>query len=416
MNELNADRLRRLTLFLWAAIGGLFLLGVMIWVAVQIRIIWMPLAFAGGLALLLNPLVSALERRHVHRALGTTLSFVLVASLLVALVSLVVPVVERQAAEFAEALPSLYDRTITWVEATSQRLGIDLGTQLSSDSIRNWIQDPDNQAQLQDIVSGFGAGAGRLVRGVAELLAVTLLAPILAFYLLLDVSRLKERAKELTPPAIKEEAVYLAGQMSRALGGFVRGQLLVAFIVGVASSFGLAMIDMPFWLIIGIIAGVLNLIPFVGPFVGGALAAIVALLTGDVGRALWAVGIFTAIQQIDNHIITPLVQRTRVKLPPIVIVLALIVGGSLAGLLGVLVAVPLTGVTKILIGHLWRTRVLGQSWTEAAESMIEVTPRPDGLVVIRRKGIGQQGRLFDTSEHAPVETSEVEAEVVAGGE
>ncbi len=414
MTDPSPDRLRRITLSLWATIGGLILLGVLIWVAVQIRIIWLPLAFAGGLVLLLDPIVSGLERRRIHRAIGTTVAFLLVAAIVVALVSIVVPVVERQSSDFAQQLPDLYDKTIVWVETTAARVGLDLGGQLSSESIRKWIQDPANQAQLQEILSGFGSGAGRLVRGVAELVAVAALAPILAFYLLLDVSRLKERAKELTPPSIREEAIYVAGQAGRALGGFVRGQLLVAFIVGVASSVGLFLIDMPFWLIIGIIAGVLNLIPFIGPIVGGALAAGVALLTGNLGQALWAVGIFTAIQQTDNHVITPLVQRTRVKLPPVAIVLALIVGGSLAGLLGVLVAVPLTGVTKILVGHSWRTRVLGQSWTEATESMIEVTPRPDGLVVIRRKAAGQQGRLFDTAEQpVPVKT-EVDAEVVAG--
>jgi hypothetical protein len=147
------------------------------------------------------------------------------------------------------------------------------------------------------------------------------------------------------------------------------------------------------------------LVPFAGPIFGGALAALVALLDGSVTKAVLAVVVFTAIQQIDNHVITPLVQRTRVQLSPLVIVLALIVGGTLAGLLGVLVAVPLTAAVRIVAGHLWRTRMLGQSWAEASEQMIEVTGPPERIAGIRRRQPSGQQRLFDTGEHgglAPV--------------
>ena len=175
------------------------------------------------------------------------------------------------------------------------------------------------------------------------------------------------------------------------------GQLLVAIIVGAASSLGMWLIDLPFWLLIGIIAGFLNLIPFMGPVVGGALAVLVALLNGSVTQAIWAVLIMIAIQQVDNHVITPLVQRTRVNLSPLVIVLALIIGGTVAGLLGVLVAVPMTAAVRIIVGHLWRTRVLGETWGEASQHMIEYTEPPDRIAGIRRRQ-PNQSRLFDTQE------------------
>jgi predicted PurR-regulated permease PerM len=177
----------------------------------------------------------------------------------------------------------------------------------------------------------------------------------------------------------------------------VRGQLLVAFIVGVASSVGMWAIDLPFWLLVGILAGILNMIPFLGPIVGGAVAVIIALLNGDPWQAVWAVAIMVAVQQVDNHLITPMVQRARVNLSPLVIVLALVIGGAVAGLLGVLVAVPLTAAVRIIAGHLWRTRVLGQSWQEASEAMIEVTEPPERLARLSRRPLDQT-RLFDTQE------------------
>ena len=289
---------------------------------------------------------------------------------------------------------------------TGARFGLDVDALLSQEAIEEWLNDPANQETIQQIVFGFGAGAGQVIRGVTESLVILFLAPVLAIYVLIDLDRFKKTSVELTPPKYQEEVAYVGGEVGGALGSFVRGQLLVAFIVGVASSIGMWIIDLPFWLLIGILAGFLNLIPFLGPIVGGALAVLVALLNGDPWQAVWAVVIFVIIQQIDNHIITPMIQRTRVQLSPLVIVLALVIGGSVAGLLGVLVAVPLTAAIRILVGHVWRTRVLGQSWKEASDAMIEVTEPPERLARISRKAPGAQTRLFDTQELSGVNPEE----------
>jgi hypothetical protein len=133
------------------------------------------------------------------------------------------------------------------------------------------------------------------------------------------------------------------------------------------------------------------------------------LVDGEPTKAILAVVIFTGIQQIDNQIITPMIQRARVRLSPVVIVLSLLVGGSLAGLLGVLIAVPTVTVLRIVVGHVWRTRVLGESWAEASEAMIEVSDYPDRLRQMRRRGDHQQ-RLFDTAEIGAVDDAVPEAD------
>jgi predicted PurR-regulated permease PerM len=401
-SETSLDRLQRVALVIWSAIGAAALLWLFLLIADSVRIIWMPLVFGAGLVFLLNPFVNFLVRIRIPRVAGTFLAFFVMAGLLVAAGFLLVPLVRQQATEFATALPDLYGTVVIWLEDIGERFGVELAPILTVDNIAAWIQDPANQATIQEVIGNFGSGAGHLIRGVAEGLAVLVLAPLLALYMLIDLPRTKKMATELTPPGYREEAVFVARQVTTALGSFVRGQLLVAFIVGVASSIGLYFLDLPFWAIIGILSGVLNLVPFAGPIVGGALAALVALLDGSVTKALLAVVIFTAIQQTDNHIITPLVQRARVQLSPLVIVLALIVGGALAGLLGVLVAVPLTAAIRIIAGHFWRTRVLGQSWAEASEQMIEVTRPPDRIAGIRRRQASGQQKLFDTAEHAVV--------------
>lgn len=383
----------------WTTIGVLALIWVTWHVADLVRIIWLPVAFAFGITMILNPIVDYFHDKGLPRPAAAGVAYLISGGIIALATVLLVPAINQQVSDFTSQLPDLWDRIVSWLNSMSNRFGLDLGPIGTSSSVQQWLQNPDNQSFIQDLLGGFGSGAGRVLTGVTHTVTVVILTPVLAFYMLVDSRKFQRSAEQLVPPRHRDEVVHVGSRLISALSSFVRGQLLVAFIVGVLSTIGLYIIDLPFWLIIGIIAGVLNMVPFVGPVVGGFLAGIVALLNGSVTQALWAVAILTAVQQIDNHIITPLVQRTRVNLSPLIIVLALIAGGALAGLLGVLIAVPATAAIRILAGHLWRTRVLGESWEEASEAMIEHTERPDRIAgVRRRRHPDDQQRLFDTAE------------------
>jgi predicted PurR-regulated permease PerM len=393
--------MKRLALIVWTAVGVLALGYVFLIIAGSIRVIWLPIAFAAGLVFLLEPMVRVFQRIRLPRVVSVIFAFLVVVALILAVVALILPTIRVQAQEVGEQLPDLYLAGIDWAREMGTKLGVDVDEILSQQAIEDWLNDPANQETVGNLLLGFGAGAGQVIRGVTEAIAVLVLAPVLAIYILIDLERFKSNSLNITPPRHREETAFVAGEVSTAMGSFVRGQLLVSVIVGIASSFGMWLIDLPFWLIIGILAGFLNLIPFLGPVVGGALAALVALLNGDLSQAIWAVLIFVAIQQVDNHVITPLVQRARVNLSPLVIILALIIGGSVAGLLGVLVAVPMTAAIRIIVGHLWRTRLLGETWGEASRAMIEYTDPPERIAGIRRRQANQT-RLFDTQELVPL--------------
>ena len=394
----TTERLRRLAYGIWSIVGFGVLLASLFWVASQVKIIWLPLAFAGGLVIILNPIVKALTRVAIPRVIATLFAFVVLGAFVTAIGFLVVPTIQTQSAEFGERLPDIYDDTLEFLQETGDNLGFDLGPVWTSDTIQEWIQDPNNQEAIQTILGGFGSGAGRLLAGVAEVVVVVFLAPILSFYLLVDLPRTRRLAYQLTPPRLRDEVSHVTQQLSTALAGFVRGQLLVSLFVGVLSSLVLLALDVPFWLIIGMATGFLNLIPLVGPFFGATLAASVSLLDGHFSTAIIVVVAFTIIQQLDNQVITPMIQRARVKLSPVIIVLALLMGGSLAGLLGVVIAVPTFAAVRIVAGHLWRTRVLGESWAEASEAMIEITDRPDRVIPTRRRAEPDDPRLFDTGQ------------------
>lgn len=406
-----SDRLRQNAIIVWTLVGAVALAWVLLLVAEAVRVIWLPIAFAAGIVFLLEPAVKVFGRLRLPRLVGALLALLILVAVIVAVGALVWPTVQEQGTELIEQLPDLYVSVVAWLREAATSLGLDIDGFLSQEAIEEWLRDPANQETIQNLLFGFGAGAGVVLRGVAETIAVIALAPVLAVYILMDLNRFKAQTLELTPPKHRNEVAYVGGELGTAMGSFVRGQLLVALIVGTASSVGMWAIDLPFWLLIGIVAGLLNLIPFLGPVVGGALAALVALLHGDVWQAVWAVVIMIVVQQIDNHLVTPMVQRARVNLSPLVIVLALIVGGSLAGLLGVLVAIPATAAIRIVVGHLWRTRVLGQSWEEASEAMIEMTEPPERLARISRKS-PEQSRLFDTQELSAVDEAVPEDEKV----
>ena len=406
-----SDRLRHNALIVWTLVGVVALAWVLLIIAEAVRVIWLPIAFAAGIVFLLEPAVKMFERLRLPRLVAAILGLLVMVAVIVAIGALVWPTVQEQGTEFIQQLPDLYVSVVDWVREVAPNFGLDIEEFLSQEAIEVWLRDPANQETIQDLLFGFGAGAGVVLRGVAETIAVIALAPILAVYILMDLNRFKAQSLELTPPQHRNEVAYVGGELGTAMGSFVRGQLLVAVIVGFASSVGMWAIGLPFWLLIGIIAGFLNLIPFLGPVVGGALAALVALLNGDPWQAVWAVVIMIGVQQVDNHLVTPMVQRARVNLSPLVIVLALIIGGSLAGLLGVLVAIPVTAAIRIVVGHLWRTRVLGQSWEEASEAMIEMTEPPERLARISRKS-PEQSRLFDTQELSAVDHNVTEDEKV----
>ncbi len=192
-----------------------------------------------------------------------------------------------------------------------------------------------------------------------------MLAPIIAVYLLVDLPHVRKVFRSLVPLRARGDAMVVVRRLSTAIGGYFRGQLAVAAVVGVMSSIGMLIIDLPFWLIVGMIAGVFNMIPLIGPYIGAVPGIIIAVTTGGgVSKAIWVAVVMTIVQQIDNHFISPIVMQRAVKLHPAVVMLALLAGGTLGGFFGLLLAVPATAVVKIIVGHAWRHFVLGEPLDE----------------------------------------------------
>lgn len=360
--------LRRVGLLAWSVVGIFAVLWALTWLLSKVQILIAPVVLATALIYVLNPLVNRLARIRVPRIVGALAGFLLILGGLVLIGFLVAPSVADQASSLSGDFPRLYEESASDIESLISGLGFGDVDLWSYDQLQDFVKDPQRQDQL---LSALFDNIGKVTTGLLEAILVFFVAPVVAFYVLIDLPRVRRESVSLIPQHLREEVVHVAGRLSRAIGGFLRGQMLVAVIVGVMTSFGFWLIGLEFWLIIGLIAGSLNIIPFVGPWVGGALGVVVGLVTGSLETAALAALVAFVVQQIDNHFVSPTVLRATVQLHPAVVILVLILGGTVGGLWGVVLAVPVTASVKILVGHLWRTRVLGQRWEEIAVAGVE---------------------------------------------
>jgi predicted PurR-regulated permease PerM len=374
-----AERIRRAGQVAWAIVGLAALVGLLLLAGWFVRVIFPPLLLAGALVFVLHPVVSRFQRHGLPRAFGTGLTYGLILGIIVLAGLLVYPLVRSQADDLRDEWPSIESDLEVWVDDLAE-------------TTEDWPISVPPYDEIEDEVAGNNendddVSIGETVEQVRDIggrvfhvALIIFLAPVIAFYLLVDLPRLGVVSRSLIPQQSRGEVLHVANRLNRAIGGFFRGQLLVAFIVGTMVSIGLAIIGLDFWILVGMIAGIFNIVPLIGPWVGGIPAVAIALTTEDVRTAIIVVLIMAGAQQIDNHFISPMVMQRAVKLHPAAVLLALLAGGTIGGFLGLLMAVPLAAVLKIVIGHLWHTYVLGETWEEAAIEELAAEGLAPGLV------------------------------------
>jgi predicted PurR-regulated permease PerM len=343
--------------------------------------------------------------------LGTALSYLAVAAILALTVLLVAPLATRQYDDLAEEWPALRQDLEDSINDLSLRsvdnswpIQIPTYDELEEQFSGNRTVDTNHDGRVspeekQDRFAEQIATARELLLKVFHVGIIFVLAPIIAFYLLVDLPHLRASARDLVPEPARGDVMVVARRLSHAIGGYFRGQLAVAIVVGTMASIGMLIIDLPFWLIIGMVAGLFNMIPLIGPWVGAVPGIIIALTTGGgLSQAITVAVVMAIVQQIDNHFISPMVMHRAVKLHPAVVMLALLAGGTLGGFFGLLLAVPATAVIKIVAGHAWRHFVLGQPLDEI-ESQWEIDDAQPGVGVI--EAVGQDEPPAGVSAEAP---------------
>jgi predicted PurR-regulated permease PerM len=343
----------------WSIVGILVLAVFGVLLLYQVRAVFPPLVLALAIIFLLNPIVSRLQRLRINRVVSTIGIYLVVLTVIGLTIAAITPLLQRQFADLIDRLPDLQRSATRSGERLAAFFGVSL--QESLDSTLERLRE--------QLLSGVGRITS-IATGAAHLVVILVLAPFIALYILIDLPRLQKSFVRHLPPHYRDEWLLLLRRCGEAVGGFFRGQLLVAMIVGTLSAIVLAIIRVPFWLPLGLLVGFFNLIPLIGPFVGGSVAVLVSAVDGGFTKALWTGVAMIGVQQLDNHFISPKVMGMTLRLHPVTIILALLAGGTIGGLFGMLLAVPGTAVGKILIMHYYATNVLGETPEGEQESDI----------------------------------------------
>src|ERR1700690_1589791 len=315
--------------------------------AYVLRGVLVPLFFAFLLAYALDPFVDWLEARRIPRTLAAPVVMLAIAGLFALVLVFAVPMFfdELQAAamEMPAQFKGLEQRIEPWRGQTfhfrpPHTMG-ELGTQ-----VRDKLQ-----AQFPDLVTA----ASVALFGTLSYLAVVLSAliiPVFALYLLIDFDRIVARTGQLVPRRWFPQVAAVARQIDRTLGGYVRGQLTANIVLGALYASGLRFVDIRLAVPIGVLTGMLAFVPYIGFGCGLSLATAMAALDWQgPGRLLAVVAVMLGVQVLDGLVVTPRIVGRSVGLAPLEVLLTMMAAGSLFGFLGVLLAVPLGAVVKILV-------------------------------------------------------------------
>ncbi len=307
-----------------------------------IRGILGPFILAGILAMMLNPVVNAAERRRVPRLAAVLAIYGVIAALLAAAVFFLAPIVSQEFTSLVAQGPAIasYFQGLAEKDHIVSILGIPIDLrQAYNDSVRN----------LPGILAGHLSSVVENVFMLVNWIFQTILVLLVAFFLVKDAHTIRRFFKGLVPKGYRTDAHEVAADIYRMLGAYMRGQLVICALIGVVTGIALWIVGIPYALALGIVAGVTAFIPFIGPFLGALPAVAVAAF---VSQSSWKVAavliLYFVISTVIYNFVSPKVFGDAVHLSPMLVIIAFVVGGYLAGILGLFVAVPVAATLRIL--------------------------------------------------------------------
>jgi len=218
--------------------------------------------------------------------------------------------------------------------------------------------------------------AMQLLLGTVAAVASVIVVPVLAAYLLMDSENVKRNFIAVIPERRRDATLQILGELEQVIGGFIRGQLLVGLSIGVIITIALLLLHIPYAVLIGAIAGLLDFIPYVGPVLAFVPALFIALFNNGPTAGLWVTLVFVAANQIEGHLIAPQIVSRSISLSPFAVLLAILVGAELGGVLGMFIAVPAAGMIRVLAIHVFPPKV---SLEEAQPALTEAPRETTGL-------------------------------------
>jgi len=331
-----------------------------IWLLDTLGALLAPFILAFVLAYILNPLVDRLQKRGIRRGLAVAIVVVpgFIAAILLAVLG--VPALIQQIEHLIEFLPTALQRAVASLQGLRARLVASHLPFLNGEAIAQALDSfsPERVAQYvneqQAVIAhrlwGAFVGVGRGLTIALSILGYVVLTPVLTIYLLGSFEQLIARAAELIPRNKRDTWIPFIQEYNQLLSGYLRGQILEAIIVGILTWIGLMVLGFPYAGVVAVFAGVFNLVPYLGLVVSLIPGIIIALLSGDIVASLLKLaGVFVVVQAIDGTITGPRIVGGSVGLHPVWVILALAVGSFFFGFVGLLLAMPVAVLIKLLV-------------------------------------------------------------------
>jgi len=301
----------------------------------------------------IEPGVIFFVRHRIHRIVAVTLMYVLVFGSLFGITYFFLPPVLDDAQDFLYGAPQYLDTLNIPLPLTNLTDAAEHGTEGSqAQSVF------DTLFAFQSAFADTSGGALRVVSSFFGGIFALLLVIVLSFYLAVQETGVDDFLRLVTPHKHEEYVVGLWLRAKKKIGQWMQGQLLLSLLVGVIVYLGLLILGVPYALLLAVIAALLDLIPIFGSFLAGIVGTIVALSAGGLQLALIVAGLYFIVNQFEAHLIYPLVVNKVVGIPPLLVILALLVGGSLAGFLGVLLSIPLAAAVREFLTDVERNKRL----------------------------------------------------------
>jgi predicted PurR-regulated permease PerM len=308
--------------------------------------IFFPILITGFLFFLLNPLVKFLERKKFPRVAAILVIYIGFAGLLVLAIGNLVPAVSKQAADLAENLPVFADKTIEFFNET-----------VKSSEFKNFRDEQAEifenvQKRLMEFANTLPTTLTNGIMGifgvVTNLAIIIVTVPFLLFYMIKDGHKFPQAVSKFFPSSYREEGMKILKETGETLSAYIQGQVTVALAVGTLSFIGYLIIDLPYALILALIVAFTNIIPYVGPIIGGAPAVIVGLFDSPT-KALLVIVVILVAQQVEGNLLSPMILGKSLDTHPATIIIILLAAGNLAGVLGMVLAVPTYAVSKVIV-------------------------------------------------------------------
>ena len=355
---------KAVTVFLVALLLGLniFILSKISFLFIPVidflSVVMLPVILSGLLFYLLNPLVDLMEKYKINRVLAISIIFVIIAVLLIIGLAVAIPNLQRQVVIFAQNVPSYLE--------DADRVIDDLVTKRLPDDFRPQLEQVLAQFSTQatawasNISSKAVNWVSALISGTSQVIVALIIMPFMLFYLLRDGKGLRDYITQFLPNKLREPVGKVLSDVNQQLANYVRGQITVAVIVAIMFIIFFKIIGLRYAVALGVTAGVLNLVPYLGSFLAMLPALVLGLIAGPV-MLLKVIVVFIVEQTIEGRFVSPLILGSQLNIHPITILFVLLTSGSMFGIWGVLLGIPIYASAKVVISAIfdWYKEISG---------------------------------------------------------